>query len=569
MSSFFSPITERSLSVRLLYATLFVVLTIGALTMIIPFTIMIAGSLETTNRFSDSVFFPRYLVDRNALWQRYLEAKYHGIPDFLRMAWNDPEADFRTARLAPDAIGTNSVGRELWCQFLAENPQASHLTALGFLRSNRRIPAYYGREFRLWLMDRFSDDIDKLNAALDTQFPSSRLIFPPTPTLIGANPIRTPLYRAFEDFSDAAPDDRKFAWDAGGYYRAVYLPRLLGPDIAAFNKSYGTHYASYAEVPFSAAAPSIAADLWFQFATRVLRSDLISLSPSGESRRAESGLPEAEFIQTRARPEDLRVDTLDRKFSDWVRQRTGHNALIPQRQLDLAAFESESGFWKRTFATLNYHVVIDEIVLNGRALTNTLILVALSVVGALIVNPLAAYALSRFRLRKTYHILLFFLVTIAFPAEVTMIPVFLQMREFNLLNTFGALVLPGLANGFSIFLLKGFFDSLPKELYEAGEIDGASEWTMFWLVTMNLSKPILAVIALGAFVSAYGTFFYALVLAPDPNMWTLMVYIYQLRQMMDSPVVYASLILTAFPTLLVFIFCQNIILRGIVVPTEK
>ena len=92
---------------------------------------------------------------------------------------------------------------------------------------------------------------------------------------------------------------------------------------------------------------------------------------------------------------------------------------------------------------------------------------------------------------------------------------------------------------------------------------------MFWVITMNLSKPILAVMALGAFVGAYGTFFYALILAPDPSMWTIMVYIYQLRQSVDTPVVYASLLLTAIPTMVIFVTCQNIILKGIVVPSDK
>jgi multiple sugar transport system permease protein len=129
--------------------------------------------------------------------------------------------------------------------------------------------------------------------------------------------------------------------------------------------------------------------------------------------------------------------------------------------------------------------------------------------------------------------------------------------------------LPGLVNGFSIFLLKGFFDSLPRELYEAADIDGANEWQIFWGLTMNLSKPILAVIALHAFTSAYGAFFFALIIAPDPKMWTLMVWIYQLRQEAGQGVVYASVLLTALPTLIVFLCTQNIILRGIVVPSEK
>jgi multiple sugar transport system permease protein len=182
---------------------------------------------------------------------------------------------------------------------------------------------------------------------------------------------------------------------------------------------------------------------------------------------------------------------------------------------------------------------------------------------------LAAYALSRYNLPNQYKILLFLIATMAFPAVVTMIPNFLLLRDLGLLNTFAALLLPGMANGYAIFLLKGFFDSLPRELYEAAELDGASEWTKFWLITMNLSKPILAVIALGAFNAAYSNFMYAFILCQDRDMWTLMVWLYQLQQFSGQGVVFASLIIAAIPTLLVFICFQNVILRGIVVPTEK
>jgi len=109
-----------------------------------------------------------------------------------------------------------------------------------------------------------------------------------------------------------------------------------------------------------------------------------------------------------------------------------------------------------------------------------------------------------------------------------MIPNFLLLRDFGMLNTFAALLLPSMANGYSIFLLKGFFDSLPKELFEAAEIDGANEWHKFWIITMNLSKPVLAVIALGAFTAAYTNFMFAFIVCQDKSMWTMMVHIYQL-----------------------------------------
>jgi ABC-type glycerol-3-phosphate transport system permease component len=251
--------------------------------------------------------------------------------------------------------------------------------------------------------------------------------------------------------------------------------------------------------------------------------------------------------------------------------------------------------------------------------------VTLAIASALLVNPLGAYALSRFKPPSTYKILLLLMATMAFPGEVTMIPAFLLLKRFplwpllgaaaafgvsvwllwklarrvpevlrltialgaavlvgvwavpaiigkpyvSLLNTFAALVVPGMANGFFIFLLKGFFDSLPRELYEAADIDGAGEWTKFWTLTMALSKPILAVIALNAFRAAYSAFMMALIIIPDRKMWTLMVWIFQLWTQAHQAVVYASLVIAAVPTFLVFVFCQNIIIRGIVVPTEK
>jgi multiple sugar transport system permease protein len=152
---------------------------------------------------------------------------------------------------------------------------------------------------------------------------------------------------------------------------------------------------------------------------------------------------------------------------------------------------------------------------------------------------------------------------------VTQIPSFLMLREFQLLNSFAALILPGLASGYSIFLLKGFFDSQPRELYEAAQIDGAGEWTIFWQITMSLAKPILSVIALGAFVGAYGNFMFALLLCQDDRMWTLMVWLYQLQQISGRSVVYASIVIASIPTFVVFVLCQRVILRGIIVPSEK
>lgn len=219
----------------------------------------------------------------------------------------------------------------------------------------------------------------------------------------------------------------------------------------------------------------------------------------------------------------------------------------------------------------NYRTVIDYLFTRGLAVRNTLILVGLAILISLTVNPLAGYALSRFRLRAADKIIIFCLATMAFPAAVAAIPGFLLLRDMGLLNTFAALVLPGAANGMSIFLLKGFFDSLPKELYEAATIDGAPEWTVFWRISLPLVKPILAVGMLNAFIASYNGWEWAIIVCQNPKMWTISVWTYQFYQTLTSTpfTVMAAFIVNSIPVLLVFLFCQKIILRGIILPQMK
>jgi multiple sugar transport system permease protein len=241
----------------------------------------------------------------------------------------------------------------------------------------------------------------------------------------------------------------------------------------------------------------------------------------------------------------------------------------PYALVDWEETREEAAPMRAHFAARNYRVVLDFFATEGRSLWNTALFCLGAILVALTLNPLCAYALSRFQLPAGFRILLFLLATIAFPAEVSMIPSFLLLKDFGMLNTFWALILPGAANGFSIFLLKGFFDSLPLDLYEAGMLDGASELTLFRKVTLPLSTPILAVIALGAFTAAYGAFLFAMVVCQDPRMWTVMVHVYQIQVSEPRFVLMAALVLASLPTLVVFLFSQRVIMRGIILPSYK
>ncbi|MHC4506489.1 MAG: ABC transporter permease family protein, partial [Planctomycetota bacterium] len=102
-------------------------------------------------------------------------------------------------------------------------------------------------------------------------------------------------------------------------------------------------------------------------------------------------------------------------------------------------------------------------------------------------------------------------------------------------------------------------------------VDGAGEFKMFTSITLALSKPILAVIALQAFLVSYGSFMWAFLVCQDPDMWTLMVWLYQFQAKngADPHLIMAAIVIASVPTLVVFAGCQKIILRGIVLPTMK
>ncbi len=348
-------------------------------------------------------------------------------------------------------------------------------------------------------------------------------------------------------------------------YRAFLKDKYGSLDVV--NRNYGTAWRSFDEIPLITEPPfeGLALSDWAAFIAGWKDPD------SGRTYRVPA--------------DQLSIYSADFLFRDFLERKYGTPAALngklgsaygsfvdvlpPQRDAHYLAFLAARRDLRWEFSTRNYKAVLEYLLFHGRGIMNTAIYCSLAVIFALLVNPLAAYALSRYRMPSTYKILLFVMLTMAFPPMVTQIPVFLMLRKLHLLNTFAALILPGLANGYAVFLLKGFFDSLPKELYESASIDGASEWTMFWRITMSLSTPILSVIALQAFTAAYANFMYALLICQDERMWTLMVWLYQLQERSGQAVTYASLLIAAVPTFIIFILCQKVIMRGIVVPVEK
>ncbi len=247
--------------------------------------------------------------------------------------------------------------------------------------------------------------------------------------------------------------------------------------------------------------------------------------------------------------------------------------ILPQTAFDRKDFLERRGQLIWYFLTNNFIQVFKFIGVQGNAMWNTLILVGAFLLAGLTVNPLAAYALSRYKIKFKQLILIMFLIPMSFPGEVMQIPGFILTRDLGLLNTYWALILPGLANGFGIFLMKGFFDGLPRELYEAAELDGANEWQIYWTVTFPMCKPIIALQIMGTIIMAYSEYMWAFIVCPDERKWTLAVWIFQFSmdamQRGEAHLQMAALVLMSIPTLFIFIVMQKIIMKGIILPSMK
>ena len=329
--------------------------------------------------------------------------------------------------------------------------------------------------------------------------------------------------------------------------------------IEHLNEEYGSSYSTFADVP-------LATDLANEDRLPVVKDVLSLLERPGACAQIRLVDPDNRW-RAFLREKYVTIDRLN------AAHKTSHasfeEAAVPNALVDWHAVQSASGEWRRYFLAANYGEVFTFLLKHGRALINTVVYCVAMIAVTLIINPLCAYALSRFSPGCTNKILLFLLATMAFPSEVAMIPNFLLLRDLGLLNTYWALILPGVANGYSIFLLKGFFDSLPRELYEAAVMDGAGEMTIFWRITLPLARPVLAYLGLAAFTSAYQAFLFAMVTCPDPKRWTIMVFLFDMRNWATNSTTMAALVTASIPTLLIFVFSQKIIMRGIVVPIEK
>ncbi len=186
----------------------------------------------------------------------------------------------------------------------------------------------------------------------------------------------------------------------------------------------------------------------------------------------------------------------------------------------------------------------------------------------LLVLSSAAYAISHLKVPFKKTLYLIFLATLILPFFAYIIPAYLVIHNLRLIDTYWALWLPAGADSFSLLLLKGFFDDIPKDLFEAARIDGASEIRVLRSIVLPISKPILAVLAIFAFMNVWRDFIWQQIILPSASNWTISVALYwhSLNQQGATKpynIQLAAMLLGTIPPMIVFLFFQKYLIGGI------
>jgi raffinose/stachyose/melibiose transport system permease protein len=204
----------------------------------------------------------------------------------------------------------------------------------------------------------------------------------------------------------------------------------------------------------------------------------------------------------------------------------------------------------------------------GRLYWNSIYVSTVSMVATVAISALAGYGLGRIRFAGRGVVYGIVLIGLTIPLQIALIPLFMNLRTLGLLNTPFALIGPytGFGLAFGTFIMKGFFEGLPRELEEAARLDGAGEFRIFAQVMLPLTRPAVATVAIFLFLQNWNEFLFALTFITEGRMRTLPTGIYALLSSEfygNYPILAASLVLFSVPVLVLYFVFQQQFVEGL------
>jgi multiple sugar transport system permease protein/putative chitobiose transport system permease protein len=201
----------------------------------------------------------------------------------------------------------------------------------------------------------------------------------------------------------------------------------------------------------------------------------------------------------------------------------------------------------------------------GRYMANSLLVGLAVTIAGLFVNSLAGFGFARFRFPAREPLFLAVLVTFMVPLEIIVVPLYIVVRGFGWVDSYWALIVPAIADAFSIFLLRQFFQELPQELMDAARIDGCGWFAVYWRIALPLVKPALVTAGLLTFIRQWDSFFWPLVATSSPDYTVVQValakYITEFVTFWDR--LLAGVVAASVPVVVLYFLLQRYYVQGI------
>jgi alpha-1,4-digalacturonate transport system permease protein len=201
----------------------------------------------------------------------------------------------------------------------------------------------------------------------------------------------------------------------------------------------------------------------------------------------------------------------------------------------------------------------------GRYLWNSVFITVVATLLTLLINSMAAFALSKYQFRGQKAVFLLIIATLMIPPTIILVPVFLVINSVGLLNSLWGVILPAIATPTGVFLLRQYMLTIPDELLEAARMDHASEWRIYWKIILPLSAPALAVLAIFSVMWRWNDFLLPLIVLSRSEYFTLQLALNSFQGELNTQWHYllAMTVITLVPITLVFAFLQKYITTGI------
>lgn len=245
--------------------------------------------------------------------------------------------------------------------------------------------------------------------------------------------------------------------------------------------------------------------------------------------------------------------------------------LMPFFWMISTSFKTNAGIhaippqWLPKKPTLDHYKELFEQINFLRYFINSTIVATAVTIFGLFLNSIAGYAFAKYKFPGRDRIFAILIIALMVPGQVTMMPVFLILKNLGLLNTYFGLIVSGTVSVYSIFLMRQFVQTIPNDLIESARIDGCSEFGIYWKIILPLCKPVLATLGIFTFMSSWNSFLWPLIVMIREEMYTLPVALANLsgQHAEKFGLVMAGAVIVVIPVIIVFLFAQKYIIKGI------